>query len=108
MIYEMRVYRCLPGRVPALLKRFENVTLDIWKRHGIEPAGFWTVEVGASNLELVYMLRWASMAERETKWTTFMSDPEWVQKRTESEKDGPILANIENTFLRPTAFSTVR
>ena len=23
MIYEMRVYHCLPGRLPALLKRFE-------------------------------------------------------------------------------------
>ena len=25
MIYETRVYRCLPGRLPALLKRFETV-----------------------------------------------------------------------------------
>ena len=24
MIYEMRVYRCVPGRLPALLKRFET------------------------------------------------------------------------------------
>ena len=108
MIYEMRVYRCLPGRMPALLKRFEDVTLGLWKRHGIEPAGFWTVEVGASNLELVYMLRWQSMADRESKWTTFMIDPEWVAARTASEKDGPILANITNSFLKPTSFSTVK
>ena len=108
MIYEMRVYRCLPGRMPALLKRFEDVTLGLWKRHGIEPAGFWTVEVGASNLELVYMLRWQSMADRESKWSTFMTDPEWVAARTASEKDGPILANITNSFLKPTSFSTVK
>ena len=108
MIYEMRVYRCLPGRMPALLKRFEDVTLGIWKRHGIEPAGFWTVEVGESNLELVYMLRWQSMADRETKWATFAADPEWVAARAASEKDGPILANISNSFLKPTSFSTVK
>ena len=24
MIYEMRVYRCVPGRLPELLKRFEE------------------------------------------------------------------------------------
>ena len=27
MIYEMRVYHCIPGRLPALLKRFDTVTL---------------------------------------------------------------------------------
>ena len=108
MIYEMRVYRCLPGRMPALLKRFEDVTLGLWKRHGIEPAGFWTVEVGESNLDLIYLLRWQSMGERETKWAAFATDPEWVSARTASEKDGPILANITNSFLKPTAFSTVK
>ena len=35
MIYEMRVYRCVPGRLPALLKRFEMITLGLWERHGI-------------------------------------------------------------------------
>ena len=29
MIYEMRIYRCVPGRLPALLKRFETVTLKV-------------------------------------------------------------------------------
>ena len=28
MIHELRVYRCLPGRLPALLKRFETATLS--------------------------------------------------------------------------------
>ena len=31
MIYEMRIYRCVPGRLPALLQRFEKVTLHLWK-----------------------------------------------------------------------------
>lgn len=108
MIYEMRVYRCVPGRLPALLKRFETVTLDIWARHGIRQAGFWTTLVGSSNLDLTYLLEWDSMADREVRWTAFMSDPEWLEKRAASERDGPIIANIENSFLQPTAFSSVR
>ena len=48
------------------------------------------------------------MAERETKWTAFATDPEWIAKRAESEKDGPILSNIVNSFLKPTAFSSVQ
>ena len=46
MIYELRIYHCVPGRLPALLKRFETTTLKIWERHGIRQAGFWTVMVG--------------------------------------------------------------
>ena len=52
MIYELRAYRCMPGRLPALLARFEHTTLAIWQRHGIRPAGFWTTLVGESNHEL--------------------------------------------------------
>ena len=108
MIYELRVYRCLPGRLPALLKRFETTTLTIWQRHGIRPAGFWTTLVGESNHDLSYMLAWESMAERERVWSAFMADPEWIEKRAESEKDGAIVATIRNEFLAPTSFSTVR
>ncbi len=108
MIYEMRVYRCVPSRLPALLKRFETITLALWERHGIRQAGFWTTTVGESNQDLTYLLAWDSLAERETKWSAFQSDPEWIAKRAETEKDGPIVANIVNQFLQPTSFSAVR
>jgi hypothetical protein len=108
MIYEMRVYRVVPNRMPALLKRFEGTTLALWQRHSIRQAGFWTTAVGESNQELTYMLAWDSMAEREQKWNAFQSDPEWIAKRAESEKDGAIVANIANSFLLPTSFSAVK
>ena len=105
MIYELRVYSCLPGRLSALIKRFENDTLRIWERHGIQQAGFWTTLVGASNNDLTYMIRWASLADRETRWNAFVSDPEWIAARTASEADGPILSNVASQFLAPTKFS---
>ena len=108
MIYELRIYRCVPGRMPALLKRFETTTLGIWKKHGIRQAGFWTTLIGKSNHDLHYMLAWESLAEREQKWNAFMADPEWVSKRAESERDGPIIASIDNMFLQPTSFSSVK
>src|SRR5262245_46057679 len=109
MIYELRIYHCVTGRLPALLKRFETTTLELWKRHGIRQAGFWTVLVGdGGNQDLHYLLAWESLAERETKWNKFASDPEWLAKRAESERDGPIIASIKNMFLQPTAFSAVK
>ncbi len=108
MIHEMRIYRCVPGRLPALLKRFETVTLGIWARHGIRQAGFWTTLIGDSNQELTYMLAWDSLAERETKWTAFQTDPEWLVKRAETEQDGQIVANIVSQILQPTSFSSIK
>ena len=108
MIYELRVYHCVAGRLPALLKRFETTTLGIWEKHGIRQAGFWTVLVGESSNDLYYLLQWESMAEREKKWTAFMSDPDWLAKRAESERDGPIVANITSSFLAPTAYSRLK
>jgi hypothetical protein len=107
MIYEQRIYTCLPGRLPALLKRFESNTLKIWETHGIRQAGFWTVLIGDGNHDLHYLLAWESLAEREKKWSAFMADPAWQTARDESERDGPILANIKSTILQPTAFSVV-
>ena len=108
MIHELRVYHCVPGRLPDLLRRFETVTLELWERHGIRQAGFWTVLIGDSNQDLYYLLEWESLAEREQRWTAFATDPEWVARRAETERDGPIVASIENKILQPTAFSAVR
>ena len=108
MIHELRIYKCVPGRLPALMKRFEATTLGLWQRHGIKQAGFWTTVIGESNQQLIYLIAWNSLAERETKWTAFQNDPEWIEKRAATEKDGPIVANIESQLLAPTAFSSVK
>jgi hypothetical protein len=108
MIHELRIYRCMPGRLPALLARFETITLKLWEKHGIRQAGFWTTLVGESNQDLTYLLAWESMAERETKWTAFATDPEWLAARAETEKDAQIVQTVANQFLAPTAFSSVK
>jgi hypothetical protein len=108
MIYELRVYHCMPGRLPDLNRRFETVTLKLWEKHGIRQVGFWTVTVGESNQALYYMLEWKDLAERERVWNGFMSDPEWLAARAESEKNGPILHHIVNSILTPTAYSKLR
>jgi hypothetical protein len=108
MIYELRVYRCVPNRMPALLDRFESAALRLWDKHGIRQAGLFTTVIGESNHDLTYLLAWESLAERERKWAAFTSDPEWVAARKLSEKDGPIVANIVSSILEPTSFSSVR
>ncbi|MCL2713850.1 MAG: NIPSNAP family protein [Alphaproteobacteria bacterium] len=108
MIYELRVYRCVPGRLPALIQRFETATIRLFEKHGIRQAGFFTTMIGASCQELTYLLAWESLAEREQKWDAFMSDPDWTAARAASEPEGPLVADIASQILVPTSFSALR
>jgi hypothetical protein len=108
MIHELRIYECVPGKLPALHKRFEATTLKMWAKHGIRQVGFWTTLIGETNQTLTYLIEWENLAEREEKWTAFMRDPEWIAARAETEKDGPIVAKITNSILQPTAYSKLK
>lgn len=108
MVYEQRVYHCLPGRLPALLNRFETVTVRLFEKHGIRQIGFWTVAIGESNQDLVYILQWESLGDRDKKFAAFLSDPEWIAARAKSEEDGPIVASIANSILVSTKFSALK
>src|ERR1700682_3472334 len=78
MIYELRIYRVMNGRMAALLTRFEHQTLPIMVRHGILQVGFWTTIVGRSEQHLTYLLAWESLAQRQEQWDAFESDAEWL------------------------------
>src|SRR3984893_13551820 len=106
MIYELRNYTAQPGRLRDLLARFENHTNRIWARYGIRQAGFWTTVVGPTE-GLSYLLAWESFAEREEKWNALRADPELLEAFAESEKNGPLVFNVENLLLQPTSFSAV-
>ena len=108
MVYELRIYHCMPGRLPDINKRFENTTLRLWEKHGIHPVGFWTDIIGNSNQKLTYMLEWNNLTEREQKWNAFATDPEWLAAKAETEKNGQIIAHIENSILAPTAYSKMK
>jgi hypothetical protein len=68
MIYELRIYRVMNGRMADLLTRFEHHTVPIMVRHGFLQVGFWTTIVGRSEQHLTYLLAWESLAQRQEKW----------------------------------------
>ncbi len=108
MLYELRIYECVPGRLPDLMKRFDTITLKLWEKHGIKQAGFWTTVIGESN-QTRMLLRCVGPTRRAgKKWNAFGVDPEWIKARAETEKNGAIVANVKNFILAPTAFSAVK
>jgi hypothetical protein len=107
MLYELRVYDILPGKVADMHARFANVTSDLFKKHGIREVGYWESVIGTSN-QLIYMLAWEDMAERERKWVAFGTDPAWMEARAASEANGQIVAKVTNSIMRPTAYSPMK
>lgn len=104
VVHELRIYEAMPGRLGDLHQRFTDVTLNIWQRLGIRPIGFWNTLVGPSSNSLYYLLEWENLAEREDKWSRFVSDPEWIVLRGQSERDGVLTSNVQNMILTPTDF----
>jgi hypothetical protein len=105
VIYELREYTTVPGRLPALIKRFNDHTLRIFARLGMEVVFMSVTEIGSDvNNELVYVMRFDSYEDMATKWAAFRADPEWEQVRQASEVDGPIVAKVGRRVLNPAAF----
>jgi hypothetical protein len=102
VIYELREYVAVPGKIPDLRARFTQHTFDLFQRHGLEVAGFW-VDPHDEN-RLVYLLRFADEAAMESAWAAFRNDPDWQRAKAESEKDGPIVSEIHSRVLQPAPF----
>lgn len=105
MIYELRTYTANPGKMPALQARFRDHTVGIFERHGIKNVGYWTNSIGGRSDELVYLVAFEDMAQRDRAWAAFRDDPDWAQARASSEADGPLVSHIENRILQATDFS---
>jgi hypothetical protein len=87
--------------------RFTNLTLPLFQKHGIEVVAFWEDLVGTSN-RLTYLVAYKDMAHRDSAWTAFSTDPEWVKGRAKTEENGPLVAKVTNTLMRPTQYSPLR
>ena len=109
--FEMRTYHVADGKMEALHDRFRQHTNRLFKKHGIEMVGYWTV--AAKDGEdpkntLVFILAYPSREEQPKRWQAFASDPEWTKAKAESERDGPLVTKADQLFLNPTDYSPVK
>lgn len=106
MIYELREYTALPGRLPALVRRFNEHALKGLAKHGMEVLFISLTEFGTTSMnEIVYVLRFDSYEDLERKWQAFFADPEWIEAKRLSEVDGPIVASLQRRILTASPFA---
>jgi hypothetical protein len=108
MLYELRTYSVMPGKLPDLNKRFAEITLGYFKKYNIQVVGFWTNEIGGASDQLFYILAYESLADREKKWGAFVADQERLAKFAETEKNGPLVRRMTAQILRPTPYSPMQ
>jgi hypothetical protein len=104
MLYELRRYEVVAGKLPALLERFGTFTVEKWKQHGFRLVGFWTPLLGEKSNQVVYIWAWESVEERARKMAPWRADPERAKKWAESEKDGPLVKRVYNQLMEPTSY----
>lgn len=108
-VFELRMYTCLPGRLPNLLTRFRDHTQELFEKHGMTNIAYWTtVEKDSTQPKLVYILAHPNEAAAKKSFEAFRADPAWIAARDASEKDSKIVEQVTSVLLQPLPFSAIR
>src|SRR5262245_20779388 len=106
-VYELRTYTTVPGRLPALNKRFAEHTMKIFEKHGIKNEIYWVPLAGEH--KLIYVVSHASREAADANCKAFGADADWQKARAASEADGKILAKSpERVWLKATDYYPVK
>ena len=109
MIYELRRYQCVPGKMAALHNMMTDVALEICERHGIKLLGAWETMIGDTEQTYVCLYEFNGMDERNAKWDAFFGDPDWQSARAEiAKRDGQFLVSSSSAFLKAAPYSPIR
>ncbi|HEY4364708.1 MAG TPA: NIPSNAP family protein [Bryobacteraceae bacterium] len=109
-VFELRIYTVHEGKMEALQARFRDHTTALFTKHHMEVLAYWSPESDdpKSKDTFIYILVHPSRAAANKNWADFQADPEWINVKTESEKNGPLVVKIAHTFMDPTAFSPMK
>ena len=108
-VYELRTYTCNEGKLPDLLKRFREHTMEIFERHHMHNVGYWIpADEPLHSTTLIYIISHESRAAAEANWKAFREDPEWQKVSKASEENGKIVHHVDSVFMNPADFSGLK
>ena len=78
-VYELRIYAAAEDRLGHLVKRFREHTDRLFRKHKMEPVGYWLPTDGTAKEKrrFVYILKHPSRYAAYKNWNAFTHDPEW-------------------------------
>src|SRR5262249_1519129 len=108
-VFELRIYHANPGKMKALHTRFRDVTLALFKKHGMEVIGFWSpTDEKEAEKKMYYVLAYPSADAAKKAWDAFLADPDWIKAKAASERDGVLVEKVESVYMNPTDYSPMK
>ncbi len=111
-VFELRTYHAAPGKLDNLLARFRDHTTKLFAKHGMEQCGYWvpSEKKDGAGETLVYLLVHKTREAGEASFKAFRADPQWVQVKAESERNGSLTVKdgVQSLLMAPTDFSPMR
>jgi hypothetical protein len=108
-MFQLRTYESASDRDHVRkVEMFHSGEFEIF-----EKAGFWRVFFGDALIgerlpQLTYMLSFPDLEHMNAMWDKFRADPDWKKLQADSRFSyAPIVSNITNLVLSPTAYSQV-
>lgn len=106
VVYELRIYHVVPGKIDDLVARFRDHTMKLFANHGIKSVAYWTaLDEPVKSSTFFYILEHPSREAATANWKAFQDDPEWKSVKAKSEENGKLVEKIDSTFLTLTDFS---
>jgi hypothetical protein len=108
--FELRIYHSPTlHQLHMVHERFAGPEIKIFHRCGIHPILYADTLVGPDLPNLVYLIPFASQADREKAWDAFAADPEWQKVRADSAaRGGQIVDNNNISLWRAAVYSPIQ
>jgi hypothetical protein len=108
-VFELRTYTCNEGKLPDLLKRFREHTMEIFERHHMHNVAYWIpADEPLHSTTLIYIISHDSREAAVANWKAFREDPEWQKVSKASEENGKIVKKVDSVFMSPADFSAMK
>lgn len=106
-VYELRIYSANEGRFSNLIQRFREHTDTIFKKHGLEPVGYWTPNEGPAKKRrrFIYILKHQSRYDAYRNWVNFSNDKDWERVLDQPNFQGLLASKPVSIFLEATDYS---
>jgi|SRR5690242_2295509 len=105
-VFELRVYRAVPGKIQALEARFRDTTAKLLAKHDIHVLGYWTGQDAEAN-SFYWLVGHASREEAKQHYQALANDPAF-QAMVKSEQQEKLVEKVESIFLTPADFSAIK
>ena len=110
-VFELRVYKTMPGKREALADRFRDHTAAMFERAGMTNVGYWNAVTGDDTDDtFIYMLAYPSREARDAMWRELGTYEDFQELIVAVERDDArkLVDTIDARILEPTSYSALQ